>query len=312
MVTINQRADVYVQHSLTKNGSYKFSIEAHDAGKINTASIRVDVLSLSPTTRRTTKITTSTTQETVPVKITTTREALSITTPLITTTKNPADGTTVESNISEVTASSSNENENVTKTNDEGEATKVTEKIIESTTGREEEGTTTESEKITAVESEENEKSEEKSTMEVSKPTSTVEVTSLETPLPETSTSGLTTEEEVDVRTTAAASEGVEEVTSKTTDKVLDDSTEDALFTIASDVFTDPQPSSTTGLTSTEGNAVSENEQETTSPNEGTTILTTTELREETAESSTISNEVTTTDERNGAKILEFSTLSEE
>uniref|UniRef100_A0A0K0CY25 IG domain-containing protein n=1 Tax=Angiostrongylus cantonensis TaxID=6313 RepID=A0A0K0CY25_ANGCA len=51
-VGINQRADVYVQYNLTKNGFYKFSVEAHDGKTVQTAKIHVEVLSLSPSTHR--------------------------------------------------------------------------------------------------------------------------------------------------------------------------------------------------------------------------------------------------------------------
>ncbi|KIH65922.1 hypothetical protein ANCDUO_03750 [Ancylostoma duodenale] len=104
-VTINQRADVYVQYNLTKNGSYKFSVEAHDAGTMHTASIRVDVLSLYPTTRRSTTSTTSTT--TVTSELPTTVEALVITTPLVTTVKSSESTTESEpstASISELSA----------------------------------------------------------------------------------------------------------------------------------------------------------------------------------------------------------------
>ncbi|KAK6747226.1 hypothetical protein RB195_000442 [Necator americanus] len=86
-VTINQRPDVYVQYSLTKNGSYKFSVEAHDAGTMHIANIRVDVISLSPTTRRSTTTPASTTPIVESTTTGTSRKILEFTTPLITTTK---------------------------------------------------------------------------------------------------------------------------------------------------------------------------------------------------------------------------------
>ncbi|CAJ0602485.1 unnamed protein product [Cylicocyclus nassatus] len=301
MVTINQRADVYVQHSLTKNGSYKFSIEAHDDGKINTASIRVDVLSLSPTTRRTTKITTSTTQETIPVvNITTTREVLSITTPLITTTKNPADGTkTGKSADAEVTASSSVENETTVAENIEVEVTETTGRVTKTTSGKEEESATSEAIELPTSGSEENEESQKKTTTEISQPipTAIITIITTETSPPESSNPGPTTLGELDVQTTTAAADNLEEVTSETTAEVLDGSTEDALFSMASDIFTDSHPSSTTAPTSTEENAMSENGQETTNPAKETITMTTTTLEEETTEISATSNEVITSTE---------------
>ncbi|EYC09200.1 hypothetical protein Y032_0061g3205 [Ancylostoma ceylanicum] len=103
-VTINQRADVYVQYNLTKNGSYKFSVEAHDAGTMHTASIRVDVLSLSPTTRRST---TSTTSTTVTSELPTTVEVLVITTPLVTTAKSSESTTESEHSTTNIVELSS-------------------------------------------------------------------------------------------------------------------------------------------------------------------------------------------------------------
>ncbi|PIO68023.1 cadherin domain protein [Teladorsagia circumcincta] len=91
-VMINQRSDVYVQYSLTKGGTYKFSIEAHDDGSMQTASISVDVLSLLPTTRRSTTTpaattpASTTTERTTP---TTPADLLQTTTQLITTSTAP-------------------------------------------------------------------------------------------------------------------------------------------------------------------------------------------------------------------------------
>ncbi|XGW29499.1 hypothetical protein V3C99_008936 [Haemonchus contortus] len=103
-VMINQRPEVYVQYNLTKDGTYKFLIEAHDDGSMETASIRVDVLSFSPTTRRKT----TTAAPTTPSSTTTTR-----TTPadlLQTTTPPVAVSTTVELSIDSVLDSSSTSN----------------------------------------------------------------------------------------------------------------------------------------------------------------------------------------------------------
>uniref|UniRef100_A0A1I7XRX5 Cadherin domain-containing protein n=1 Tax=Heterorhabditis bacteriophora TaxID=37862 RepID=A0A1I7XRX5_HETBA len=56
-LTINQRAEVYVQYSLTKGGTYKFEIEAKQGASTSSAKIRVDVLSLSQNTHGTSRVT---------------------------------------------------------------------------------------------------------------------------------------------------------------------------------------------------------------------------------------------------------------
>ncbi|KAK5966512.1 hypothetical protein GCK32_009604 [Trichostrongylus colubriformis] len=89
MVMINQRPEVYVQYNLTKDGTYKFSIEAHDDGSMQTASISVDVLSLSPTTRRSTTTPVPTTPSTTTTESTTPADLLQTTTPLMTTSTVP-------------------------------------------------------------------------------------------------------------------------------------------------------------------------------------------------------------------------------
>ncbi|WKY05512.1 hypothetical protein Q1695_006042 [Nippostrongylus brasiliensis] len=86
-VMINQRADVYVQDSLTKNGSYKFTIEAHDGGTMHTTNIRVDVLALSPKIRRSSTTSTTSATSTLPPETSKAPlEGLQTTTPLLTTT----------------------------------------------------------------------------------------------------------------------------------------------------------------------------------------------------------------------------------
>ncbi|KHJ90688.1 hypothetical protein OESDEN_09461 [Oesophagostomum dentatum] len=105
MVTINQRADVYVQYSLTKNGSYKFTVEAHDAGTMQTASIHVDVLSLSPTTRRSTTKTVPTTAyiaASSPLNLTPPLDMFGMTTPLATTKKSKEITEELETTLAEV------------------------------------------------------------------------------------------------------------------------------------------------------------------------------------------------------------------
>ncbi|VDO23090.1 unnamed protein product [Heligmosomoides polygyrus] len=122
-VMINQRALVYVQYSLTKSGSYKFSVEAHDDGSIQTADIRVDVLSLSPTTRRSTTTSITTEMTTVSKETTSAADALQTTTPLMTTTTVPK---TSEDFRETQTVSSASSEEPLTTTSSENESSTLT------------------------------------------------------------------------------------------------------------------------------------------------------------------------------------------
>ncbi|VDM67466.1 unnamed protein product [Strongylus vulgaris] len=207
--------------------------DAHDAGAINTASIRVDVLSLSPTTHRSTTSRASTSQKTVSTKAST-PEVLSITTPLITTTKSKGnEAITSEREEADVTTSVNSKFEATTVLNEEAERAQTTSKEDESaTTGKEEERTTRKSE--------EDETSTANPISDLAELVATSAVITGNSSLPTTSTSPQTTESDFDAESTTEQ-KSTEEVTAEPLEESLDKNNDGILFTTSPEIFPDPQ-----------------------------------------------------------------------